>query len=272
MNLFFVSYLKKVYSFSNILLENVIRFYSKTCCYLSGGGKESRDMLSNLKNKYSGERCFIICTGPSLKVADLDKIHENGDVSFACNKIDGVFPYTDWRPTYYAVFDDNVLNTLHREGRLNKIMADARFFSDYNYCKTKDGVNNIFLKKDGNRNYLESPLFSDDLQKKIITIGTVTFALIEIAAYLGFKYIYIIGCDNSYSIIRQKDGTIIQTGNKSYFDGSNDIQKLAVDVWEMDIAYGCARHYADTHGIKIFNATRGGHLEVFERKDFDTLF
>ncbi len=37
-------------------------------------------------------------------------------------------------------------------------------------------------------------------------------------------------------------------------------------------AYTEAKRYADTHGIKIYNATRGGKLEVFERVDFDSLF
>jgi len=37
-------------------------------------------------------------------------------------------------------------------------------------------------------------------------------------------------------------------------------------------AYKTAKKYADRHGVKIYNATRGGNLEVFERVDFDTLF
>ena len=38
------------------------------------------------------------------------------------------------------------------------------------------------------------------------------------------------------------------------------------------LAYQSAKKYADAHGIKIYNATRGGNLEVFERVDFDSLF
>ena len=36
--------------------------------------------------------------------------------------------------------------------------------------------------------------------------------------------------------------------------------------------YMCAKEYAERHEIKIYNATRGGKLEVFERVDFDSLF
>jgi hypothetical protein len=33
-----------------------------------------------------------------------------------------------------------------------------------------------------------------------------------------------------------------------------------------------AKEYADEHGIKILNATRGGELEVYDRVCFDSLF
>ncbi len=32
------------------------------------------------------------------------------------------------------------------------------------------------------------------------------------------------------------------------------------------------KKYADKNGVKIFNATRGGMLEVFERVDLDDMF
>ena len=41
---------------------------------------------------------------------------------------------------------------------------------------------------------------------------------------------------------------------------------------QVKLAYEKAKLYADEHGIKIYNATRGGRLEVFERVDFDSVF
>ncbi|MBQ4379398.1 MAG: hypothetical protein II821_09430 [Treponema sp.] len=37
-------------------------------------------------------------------------------------------------------------------------------------------------------------------------------------------------------------------------------------------AFFAAKRYADEHGVRILNATRGGKIEVFERVDFDSLF
>ena len=43
----------------------------------------------------------------------------------------------------------------------------------------------------------------------------------------------------------------------------------------MDVTYNAfevAKQYADSHEIKIYNDTRGGKLEVFERKNLDEVF
>jgi hypothetical protein len=97
--------------------------------------------------------------------------------------------------------------------------------------------------------------------------------MIQLLAYMGIHEIYIIGCDNSYAREIKKDGSIQTHNVASYFKGSNakDMANAAA-TWEMNIAYEYARKYADSHNIKIFNATRGGHLEAFERVDFDGLF
>ena len=41
---------------------------------------------------------------------------------------------------------------------------------------------------------------------------------------------------------------------------------------EITKAYEIAEQYSREHGFRIYNATRGGALEVFERVNFDDLF
>ena len=239
---------------------------------LSGRNKDNTDALMKLRNYYSGKRCFIVCNGPSLNAADLNRIHDNGDLSFASNKIDKIFPQTRWRPTFYSVMDETYQYTLLQT--MNIIPARLKFFRKDSYCITRK-VNGkvIWLNADGNRGLLEAPKFSEDCTNIIYTIATVTYAMLELAVHMGIKEIYIIGCDNSYGLEMHKDGTIINNGTASYFAGSDEkSSKVIGATWEMNIAYDYARKYADLHGIKILNATRGGHLEAFERIDFDKLF
>lgn len=234
--------------------------------------KRNCENLKRFKGRHEGRRAFIICNGPSLKPEDLDKIHKNGDISFASNKIDKIFSKTKWRPTYYTVMDEGYQYTLLKTMR--RVPAKAKFFrneSFYVTCRAKG--NCIWLNTDGGHYLLDTPKFSEDASNVIYTIGTVTYAMIQLAVYMGVKEIYIIGCDNSYSIMSKKDGSIVRTGHNSHFTGS-DCKDLggSVAVWQMNVAYECARTYADGHDIKIMNATRGGYLETFERVDFATLF
>lgn len=43
-------------------------------------------------------------------------------------------------------------------------------------------------------------------------------------------------------------------------------------VDQVTLAYQSAKQYANQHDFKIYNATRGGKLEIFERVDFNDLF
>ena len=46
----------------------------------------------------------------------------------------------------------------------------------------------------------------------------------------------------------------------------------AVQANAMLLAYKKAKKYANLYGFNIYNASRGGKLEVFERVDFDEIF
>ena len=43
-------------------------------------------------------------------------------------------------------------------------------------------------------------------------------------------------------------------------------------VRQQMLGYEAAKKYAEMNEIKIYNATRGGKLEVFQRVEFESLF
>lgn len=230
--------------------------------------------LESYRNAYQGKRIFIVCNGPSLRPEDLERIHENGDYSFGCNKIHYIFSKTHWRPTFYTMMDKGPL--ADRKEVIKSIETKHKFFRrDAFTTLRKIGVEATLLNTIDTPRLLEQPQFADDCAKKIYFIETTTYCMIQMAVYMGFKDIYIIGCDNHYSVHVMKDGTRIQTGASSYYTGfgnQTDNQTTVSRIWANDIAYETARKYADLHDINIKNATRGGHLEAFQRVDFDTLF
>lgn len=234
---------------------------------------DHKKMLA-MKNKYQGKRAFIVCNGPSLRAEDLDKLQANKEISYGSNKVNKIFTKTKWRPTFYAAMDaifEFPINDLLNE----YIESEAIFVSRDSFLNTRKAKGNvIWLNTERDRVLLEDPRFAADCTYHIYTIATVTYSLMQLAVHMGATELYIIGCDNSYAVERAKDGTVIKKeGQQSYFAGADSSSNNNIGAtWEMNVAYEYARKWTDKYGIKIYNATRGGHLEAFERIDFDSLF
>ncbi len=233
--------------------------------------------LKTLKDIHSGERCFILGNGPSLSAEDCNRL--TGEKTFASNRIYKIFDKTAWRPTYYVSVDENVLSEIGSE--LENYDLGHMFITTLykgRFHGSIDQVTRIFSKrldfdvdqKDWNDC---TAYISQDISDHICGGGTVTFCSIQIAIYMGFKEIYLLGVDNSYNVWINKNGQIEQNKNViNYFDGKQyPFVRLPVPE-TLNFSYSSARRYCDTHGIKIYNATRGGKLEAFERVEFDSLF
>ena len=266
-----MNFLVKTYGKLKRLAADII---SISALNISGKKRQSLNQLNELKGKFNGNRCFIVCNGPSLKSEDLDKLYKHNEFSFASNRINKIFNSTEWRPTFYACFDEGL--QYHLNDVFNTVPSKYKFFRNISFIKThcvKDGA--IWVNTVGNRRLLDNPLFSNDASNQIYAIATVTYCMLQLAYHLGFNEVYIIGCDNSYGLEKQKDGKIINTGKQSFFkeDVNPKTQAIIASIWEMNIAYETALKFSQTHpNFKIYNATRGGHLETFPRVDFDSLF
>ena len=79
---------------------------------------------------------------------------------------------------------------------------------------------------------------------------------------MGFKEIYLIGADCNYSDNKSKHHFIDYGHYDSTYKSAGT---------RMIYAYKVAKKYADKNNIKIYNATRGGMLEVFPRVNLDEL-
>ena len=224
--------------------------------------------LKEFKNIHENERCFIICTGPSLTLDDVNKL--KNEYTFSMNSIIKLFDQTDWRPTYYVIEDPRACFKLNDE--LKKWNLNKMFTADFTAgesCMEPDLTDKfIQYPLDLLNHYypgiIKKPnvyLFSDDPYAIVYDGTSVTYSAMQIAAYMGFREIYLLGCDCDYSGGKQH---FMDYGLKT--ETANDPESKAI------AAYTTAKKYADEHGIKIYNATRGGKLEVFDRVDLDSLF
>lgn len=225
-----------------------------------GIGDKKYKPLLKYKDIHKNKRCFIICTGPSLTIADLESI--KNEYSFGMNSIIKIYDKTNFRPTYYGLEDHLVFDA----------MKDIIF----NYYKNKDNVfvsNRILHHFSIDKSWNVYPYnmsyhaydrwfkskywtkYCEDIHRMVYDAFSVTHSLMTIAIYMGFTEIYLLGADCSFP--KGQPHHFVETGT---VDADIDTSR------DRNIAgYLGVKKYADAHGVKIYNATRGGELEVFPR-------
>jgi len=234
------------------------------------------ESLRKLKNIHSGERCFLIGNGPSLQPADLDRLQN--EKAFASNYIYRMYAHTLWRPTYYLNSDLGVLKNMKDEAAFWNSEAQKCFFQ-YNsrFVLNDDYPDNsiCFYLREAEK-YWKKPKFSHDVGNEVFDASTVTYIMFQLACYMGFREIYLLGIDHNYSTTINLNGVVNKHTVKDHFYSSNKNSDFdggaTANLQRMELGYLAAKEYAKKHGIKIYNATRGGKLEIFDRICFDDIF
>lgn len=232
--------------------------------------------LAQLRNRHVGRRAFIIGTGKSLRVTDLERLA--GEITFASNRIYVCFDQTMWRPTYYATtyleVNPGFYAEIARIERTIKLLPlAARTCCPY----VPDA---IYFRHTHEEFYPNLPRFSANALETVFWGGTITYILVQFAIFMGIREIYVLGVDFDYGqppapptvkpgepfVIAEKDEShfhpaYTRAGEKTYFPVLHLHEK----------AYQAAKLGVEAMGGKIYNATRGGKLEIFPRVNFDDI-
>ena len=227
--------------------------------------------LKKLHNIHAGEKCFVIGNGPSLKAEDLEVIKNKGLVTFAFNRIYHIFDQTSWKPTYYISQDEKMLAGCVKE--VNELITSIKFIPiqmKWYHDISINGANYFNIIHDEENGF---PRFSSDISRYIVNSGTVVYSAIQLAVYMGIKEIYLIGVDHQFQTsINEKGEVVVDPTIKDYFcDKYNGDKKdlIIPNPSKSTLTYISAKKYSEKYGFNIYNATRGGKLEVFPRVDFD---
>lgn len=212
------------------------------------------------RGKYKGEKCFVIGNGPSLSVNDLEQVKQFA--TFGTHRIYHIFDQTDWRPTFYCAQDQKLI--LQAQDEINQLETKQKFIATTSETigKIKKAIELPILFCDI---YPELPLFSEDITEGIYEGMTVTYMCIQIAAYMGFSDIYLLGVDHRYSLDKSPDGAIIKNDNiKDHFSDKDIITNIP-QTYKSTLAYLKAKEYCESHGIKIYNVSRESALDIYEK-------
>jgi hypothetical protein len=241
-------------------------------------GRRDRNMadmhgIANLKGSMKGKRCFIIGNGPSLSLSDLNCL-QNEDC-FATNTIYQLFDKTPWRPKYYVSIDANILGSMVSSNF--SVIADN---CEYVFLRSsiRDRISSIEVPDNVRfifgREFFFNPgrsmKFSDDVEKIVYVCGTVTYVCIQIAVYLGYSEIYLLGVDHNFGY-QAINGSIVKTDGQNHMKELDYSSHVIGDLDRMNTSYEKAAEECAKRGVTIKNATRGGKLEIFPRVDFDSL-
>lgn len=265
------------------IYENVVALYYFFLAHINaikGKRKISKNNIEQIKRYkgiHKGQRCFIVGTGPSLNVNDLDMI--KNEISFTVNTGYKAYAKTDWRANYYVTMDDSqkaadfLIEAISGNHKYEGVFCDAlskACIDEKVVTKLPTSAANVFLFNTvWNRMWPKLfPIaqFSNDISKKIYCGKTVVYACIQIAAYMGFSEIYLLGVDCDY------DKKVTHSELASYSISEQDKKRAINSGVLMRSQFNVLAKNISQYNVKVYNATRGGALEAFPRVRLEEVF
>ena len=233
--------------------------------YLSTKGTASRARVRALKDKHWGERCFIVGNGPSLGKTDLSLL--KNEFTFGLNRIYLLRDQLGFTTTYHAVSNPLVVKQWAHEIAQVPCPKFITWAAHRMIAFTPDMM---FFPTRG------TPGFSTDVTRGLWVGGTVTYVAMQIAYYLGFHKVILIGVDHSFVAQGKPGSTVMAEGDDpnhfapGYF-GKGCLWQLP-ELETSEQAYRLAKSSYDKSGREIVDATIGGKLNVFPKVPYESCF
>jgi hypothetical protein len=250
------------------LLRRVGNIWHLSTWYFPFGfSKLNKQRIEKYKNIHAGKRCFIVCNGPGLNKINIDLL--KNEYTIGMNRIYLMEEQNGFSPTYLFCYD-KATQLLQFTDEFDALELPCFFNWDLNKKFSKK-ENQIFLKGKF------SPAFSTDPIDDLVGNGkTVTYICMQLAYYMGFSEVYLVGKDHSYNTTVKPTNAIVSDGHdlnhfspKYYRPGQI---WDAPDYHSEELAYRLARKVFEQSGRKIQDASVDGKLDVFEKVDFKELF
>lgn len=246
--------------------------------------------IKDLKDKYRGHRAFLVGNGPSLSKTPLDDLKQ--EYCFAMNRISLIYGKTNWRPSFFICTTTNIAELSWRKDIFETISLgipcfiwdELKSYLDMGDEARKSNIN--FINCTHGNEVTETPpddWWSFDISERVCKFGTSMLPAIQIAIYLGFDPIYLVGCDlgfkengtsfRLYEKLRKKISFLPRAQDKNHFDpsyGTPGFDAFTLNK-NMNAAHQLALKSVKKKGVKIYNATVGGHLEIYPRVELQEI-
>lgn len=233
--------------------------------------KLSRDSLVSWKNlnqcmnQYKGQKTVILCNGPSLLKSDLSCL--DSVFTIGLNKINLLFDKSSFRPSIIVSVNPLVIDQNKDFFRNTSIPLFLAHNPAYKYRINADLTTTHLFTSKG------YPMFSTDVRYSICQGATVTYVALQLAYFLGFSRVALIGCDHNFQT-KGPDHKLVKSGDSdpnhfdpNYFAGGVSWQLPSIA--ESEESYMRAKRFYGYDNRTIYNCTVGGELEVYPRITLD---
>ncbi|MEM9365550.1 MAG: hypothetical protein AAGD07_06100 [Planctomycetota bacterium] len=251
-------------AFKTNVAEKVIRYLQR---YQFPGYydwfRDHRERLEKFRNVHAGQDCFLMGNGPSLNQTDLAAL--NPFHLFGLNKIHLLLDRVPLRLSYHVC-----VNPLVIEQSLEDFRAlPCPSFLAYQNCPEQDrrGTAFEFLFSDG------APFcFRETLLEPLSEGWTVTFVALQVAYFMGFQRVFLVGVDHSFQAKgKPNEAQTLEEDDANHFDP----RYFKGQTWQLpdlegsEMAYRLAKFYFERDGRQVLDATVNGKLDVFPKLAFD---
>jgi len=230
--------------------------------------RRNQAWLGRFRDLHRGQRCVIMGNGPSLACMDLSRLR--GEVTFGLNRIYLLFDRMGFEPTYFACVNELVLEQFADE------IAALRMpkFLDWRgreYFERGD-PQTVFVRT----RLVFSDSFAEDPRRGLSAGGTVTYVALQLAYFMGFREVILIGVDHNFADKGTPNKTETRHQDRdanhfhpNYFPAGSRWQ--LPDLARSELAYGLARRAFERDGRRVLDATVGGKCQIFEKVELDTI-
>ena len=223
-----------------------------------------RPSLIRYKNIHKGEDCFIVGNGPSLNRMNLSGLSQYH--VFGLNKIHLIFEKQLLKLSYHVAVNPLVVQQMKDE--LDRDVFACPSFLSYNASRGQSYKNPMVHR------LLTSGAWSfyDTILKPICEGFTVTYVAMQLAYYMGFENVFLIGVDHNFkqhgkpNEEQKLKGEDVNHFHPDYFKGQH--WHLA-DLEGNEASYALAKHQFHAANRNIYDATLDGKLQIFDKVSYE---
>ena len=231
--------------------------------HFSARGRTSRRRIATFKDKHKGERAAIIGSGPSLRKTDFSALE--GRSLFGMNRLYTGFEKLGLAVDYYLASNEYVLN-YYGEEIVDLGVPLFAAWTARNAVPFRPHVSYIYCQSGVD--------FEHDLTKRVPIGATVTHAAIQLAYYMGFSDVVLVGIDHRFSLTAAEEDSgpnapMRREGeDPNHFDSSyfpEGVIWQTPDLKTAEHAYALSREAYEKDGRAIYDGTVDGALDVFAK-------